>query len=855
MFNAQTFVGCIYDQLEQRGFGKKRADEIVDNFNGLRAGFEQAGMSKSDAAVKAMDSVFARIIEENAEKQKRLFKDIAVLADMKERVSQARDVSVSAFAGDGLGDGSRYAMAAVSQIADDPRFKGLSLLSRREATFGQFKAILADVFDKMGKGAFGVQRGVEHLPDLVREMFGESTGNAAARDAAHAFDKVDRVAVGLFNDAGGSLRRLDRYVPQPNNSVGKMVTAGEEQFVKDMTQWADWDRMRWPDGSPITDTQRFNPETGKWDGVNNREEWLRRYYQTVTLNGANKINADAMQGQGRAVGNMLDVHRQLHLKDADSWLAAHEKYGDGNVYDVLMEHVSDMADKISLVDTFGPNPSMTQKTIHALVRKEAAKDGPQALAQAEAVLKNKFDPMFETVTGRNPLDVDNPIAAGMIGTSNLLTAAQLGSAVIPAFFGDIFTTSMVRALNKQSIFGWLDTYVKALVGSADVQRHAATAGFIADHVVQSTYAQTRFSGVTTYGPAVTRRVADTVLRASGMNLHTDGLRLANKMEFMASLARDMEKSMDQLPYSGVFERYGITPADWDKFRSSVTPYSPQENVHFLQPIDILKSGIPEREAQALYQKFQGMMYAEARHMVLDSTVEAAVTMRGTERPDTVRGAMLYSFGMYKNFAVTYAMTVGRLALSNPDKKGRLAWLTGMTAGMTLVGALAVQMREIAKGNDPLPVDSPKFLAQAVLAGGGFSILGDFIAGGLDKGATGAAQIVGGPLAGLAGDVLGLTFAGMAEVTGDPGYQKTPAGARAVEFLRRNTPGANLWPLRAAVQRGIFDNLQEIADPRAYAHWQRQANKRAKDYGGDSGTWWGRGDVMPTRAPNIGSAMR
>lgn len=840
MLNQTSFIDCIVEQLAERGFGKGTSNAMVARFKSLQAGFEASGHNVAEAATLASERLFSQLAEEKKERAKRTFKTLAVQVANNERVTQALNADPSSFPG--MDVGGRLARAAVSLIEDDPRFKGTSYSTAKETVRGQLWALMGDVLEKAGKGAFGVQRGAAHLPNVVRELFGANTGDAVARELAQAYTKTQNVAVDLFNAAGGSMRKLaDFRLPQAQNAA-KLIKEGFEKWRDVHMKALDWDKMRWPDGSPIDPASR--------------EDVLRNVYDTLSTNGASKINPASMRGQGHAVGNALEQRRFLVYKDADAWLQVHEQFGDGNVFDVMAHHVEDMSHKIALVETFGPNPELARQNLHAVVRKHAAEaGGGKAVAEAEGVMKNKFDRMFETVTRENPMDPNSVMGALVTGTANILTSAQLGSAAFLAIPGDFMQTVAVRALNKQGLFGGVDFYLKSLATDREFMRTiAAQSGFVMDEAVAATYAAQRFTGVNTYGPAVTRRLADWTMRASLLSGHTRAARWSVQAEFMGLMARNADMAFDDLPYKAVMERYGIAAAEWDVFRQNVTPWTPRDDVRFLRPIDILDSNVKGKET--LYRKMQGMVFEESRKMVPEATIEGATTLRDTTRPDTLAGAVLYSFSMYKNFPVSFMMIYGRLALAQPDKLTRIGFAAGLGVGMTLVGALGVQMREIAKGRDPLPMDNPAFLGKAFLSGGALGIWGDFLFNGINEYGRGPEQAVAGPLFGLLGDTTQLAFGEALERIGDGGLANEAFGSntasRAVEWARRYTPGTSVWWARAALERQVFDRLQELADPRAYQKRQRKMQKQKREYGNDS--FWAPGERTPSRAPNFGGLV-
>lgn len=832
-----NFADCIRENLKNRRFGKERADEIIADFEARAEVYRAQGRDEVTAGTLAMSDTFKNITDHAVEKAKRTVKMLEVQARNNQRIQQGLDINIRLLDTAGGKKSSRgvaLGRAAVSLLAKDPRFPGLSYTTVKDAVRGQLFAIMGDVLDKIGKGTFGRQKGVAHLPNIVREVFAENTGDQTAKEVAQAWLKVSDVGVDLFNQAGGSLKKLARYIPQSQNAA-KLVKAGEESWLRDMMDSVDWGKTTWPDGSVIE--------------ADDRVKLLQDVYKTYTTDGANKIDDKAFRGRGRAIGNALDNHRLIHYKDAEAWLRIHDSYGDGNVFEVLTHHVEGMAHRIALVETLGPNPDLTALNVEAMVKKHAAGLSAKDKVDADNVLKNKFRPMLEVVMRSNPMDPNSKMGALTTGLANVLTAAQLGSASLLAMPADFMQTVAVRALNKMDLFGGIDFYFKSIASDRHFMRQiSAQSGFVMDEIVTSTYATTRFSGLATVGPALSRRLSDSVMRLSIMSGHTNSARWAAQAEFMGLLNRVKDTSFEELPFVAVLNRYGITSAEWDAFRGGVKAWEPHKDVQFLRPIDILKTDISNK--QALFYKFQGMVMEESHNMVPDSTIEASVALKNTTRPDTVAGLLLHSFAMYKNFPMSFWMIYGRLGMTSPSVKGRLGFYAGLGAGMTMVGAVGLQMREIASGRDPMDMSDPKFIGKAFLAGGAMSIWGDFLFGGVNRGGAGPSETAAGPILGFIGDSTQLAFGDIfqwADNVGSLGEKEkgTQFPAKLVEYAKRYSP-SNIWWARLALERQVWDRLQELADPKAYSKQQRKIRNQKQRFGNEY--WWGPGSRTPDRMP-------
>ena len=813
MLTPVDFEQCIRDNLKERHFGKERGDAIIKEFHAQEQYHLSSGEQPTRAAELAMKDVFDRMSFETIEKAKRSAKMISVAANNKARVARGMAVKTGWLLGDGgSGPGASAAIGAKSMIEHDPRVGGENYNAKRQAYFGQLLSTWNDVLDKVGKGAFGVQKGKAHLDNFIREFLGESTGDQTAKEFAAGWRKVSNLIPELMNHVGGSMRRLDDFLPQRQNAA-RMV-GREAEWVTDHMNDLDWSRMRWPDGTMIS--------------INEREKLLKFAYDTLSSDGANKIDETAFRGRGRAVGNMLNSHRFMHYKTADGWLKAHSKWGDGTILDVLTGHMDDMSHRIALVDMFGPNPDAGFQNLEAQVRKAAAAGSPHDKAIADAILKNKVRPMYDTIARKNPMDPHSVPGAIVTGASQMAVAAQLGSATLLAAPGDATTAAFVKLMNGMDLFGGVGTYFKALATDPKLQAEIARqSGFIMDDTIMSVYQSTRFTGAATWAPAITKRVSDTVLRASLLSGHTRAARWSVQQEFMGLMARDASTAFSELPYKRMLERFGISEADWNTFRT-LPAHAPKDGVAFLRPIDFLNTKLGNR--QELYTKWHRVVFDSSREMVPDASVEASVMLRGTTRPDTLVGIISHSFSMYKNFPVSFWMTYSRLGMTSPSVQGRLGFYAGLIGAMTLVGALGTQMREITKGREPMPMNDMKFIGKALMSGGGLSIWGDFLFAGVNEYGRGPQDIVGGPVFSMFGDMTDFALGDVLEMVQDGDADFSPMSKKGVDLLKKYTPGSSLWWARLALERQLWDRLSELADPDVYKRRSRAAKKQKTEYG-------------------------
>jgi len=840
MFAYTNFVECINTSLKAQGYGPKRRDEVIDNFDGMVKMFEAKGHTSEEAASMAMKATLTRLEEDVAFRQARIAKDIQVFAAANTAIETAsKTFSSRRLSMDGgVGHGAAAARAAIASVQQDARVSGvISAENKFAGLFDKYAEVFKEGFEFFRKGAMGRQINKAFEYDFVRELYGEYKGGVEGIKAAvKSWLKLDDVMIADRNRVGGSLRKLhDWKLPQNQNPVS-VQNATLTIWSNNMLKWNDWDNMRLPNGTPI-------PE--KW-----RQPLLKDIFEKITTHGKSGLGVDqkAYAGMGRDIANMLDEHRFFKYKDADSYIAMHEAYRDGTILDAVRDHIRDMAHRTAAIDAMGTNPDLWFKNVSNMVMKHAAAVQKNAIAnngsnadkravvEAEKVLKNRLEPMYEQYMGYNQMNAHGAMGAIAGTTSNTLISVQLGSVPLLAVMGDFMTTIAVRLANHTSIAGGMGTYFQGMTYDyKNAQRVALRNGYVFDTMVNSAYTTERYSPVASYGPQWSRTMADWSMRLSGLTRHTEIARWSVQSELMGTMFDSIKLKYGELPFRHMMARYGIGEAEWDAVRKSIMPHSPAAGANFLRPLDILDTKLANKHE--LYERFHAMIGQEAKHMVPGATLEANVTLKGGNRPDTLPGMLINSFAMYKNFPITVWQMYGRLAQTIPDNATRARYFAALGTGMMITGAVGVQLREIANGREPLPMDTVAFWGKAALSGASVGVWGDFLFAGVNEFGRGPQDVAGGPYMGL--------IKGIADLSLGTGYKfvnawdqeteyKSTFAERSVQFMRHNLPGTSLWWARLGLQREIWDRLEEMADPRAYQKRHAAMRKREKEYGN---TYW------------------
>jgi hypothetical protein len=117
---------------------------------------------------------------------------------------------------------------------------------------------------------------------------------------------------------------------------------------------------------------------------------------------------------------------------------------------------------------------------------------------------------------------------------------------------------------------------------------------------------------------------------------------------------------------------------------------------------------------------------EARFAVPEAGVAERSLVLQQLRPGTFVGELWRSALQFKSFPITILLMHGGRGMAQAGIKGKAAYLASFGITATLMGALALRLRDVANGRDPRRMDDHRFWGAAFAQGGGAGLLGDFL---------------------------------------------------------------------------------------------------------------------------------
>lgn len=746
--------------------------------------------------------------------------------------------------------------------------RGPSIKGRYKAIRGTFDAMMADLSEKFETSTgflLNPQRAA--LENIVREAFGEDTGDQAAKMFAHAWGGTSEFARQQFNAAGGAIAKLDKWGLPQTHDVYAMMREGKDGWVEKTAGRLGRDRMiDYATGKPFSDPRL--------------KYFLGQVFDTITSDGA--IGAKPGEAvRGRALANQRGEHRFLIFKDADSWIAQQREFGAADPYAAMMHHLDGMARDIAQMQVLGPNPdhqwSWLKKTALLEAKAEEAKGALNASGLAQHAV-DTAEKMYGLFTGElaGPYGRYNRVAQVMSAVRGVLQAAQLGSAVLTDAGSRPALSAQTRAFTGLSATGdfaaWRDW-----VTSPEARAVAHRSGFIQEgsraHLEQATRDTLR--SVTVGGKlwngfnSFARRIPVAVFRLSGFSGNLSASRWAFQHEFMGALADRAGKSLDELHASASAEdraigdtmrSRGITPEMWDAMRTAPLE-EPHPGATFLSP-----KTVGDHAGHELGWRLAEMIERQTVMAVPEPGLWAQAHMIGGTRPGTLKGELMRSLAAYRSFTVTlthlWANEFSARAMESPNwKLGSALHAAPMIVGMTLGGLLSTWVYDIANGNDPRSARDPMTWLAAMMKGGGFGIFGDFLYSAMARNDKGGALTAMGAPAALVSDVSDMTAGAGFDAAkrtlrdGEPldeAIADQHEGRKAARFLAKYSPLSSIWWTRAVWDRTVTSSIQRLLDPEADQAFRRHAQSLQDTTGQKQ--WWPTGEALPARAPNLGAVL-
>lgn len=726
-------------------------------------------------------------------------------------------------------------MSGIQSI--DSKARGIASIYRGE---------LVDFYTNI-KGGLGIFTDQELVQKIVRERFGENTGDALAKKISDKMGDVFETMRDRFNRNGGDIGKLDNWgLPQTHN-LEKIAKAGKEAWVNK--------------AESLIDTRQYVHENGDYYSQQEIRSLLEYTYDTLSSDGANKIEVgrQATGGGTSKVTNRHGESRVLHFKDAESWLEYQSEFGGMQFVDLVEAHINGLSKDIAMVENLGSNPKTALKILmDAAAKKDWEKGIDENKTQSS---RKRAQVMFDEFSGGN--SPQSQVLANLgIAYRSMNVASMLGGTTIASLADQatIAKTAHVHNLSYRKAFGGL---IEQLNPANKEDRELAHSLGLATEEMLGSIARWSDDGLTsTYGKSeklarISSGVATQVMRVSFLNALTSASKVGFTKLLMEKYGRlSRSKAWNDLDAQDreLLSNTGLDERAWQVFQLAEPVVDRKGNqlmsarsIYEIPDEKLTSFGDPKQVKDQVASQLQAHLLDEQGMAVIEAGLRERTWMTVGAK-GTITGEVFKGLMQFKSFSASFLMRQGSRAMAQEGLKGKAAYAIPLMVSMTLLGGLVVQLRELLNGNDPQTIydsNDPKkatsFFMRSLVAGGGLPVLGDILVAGTDTSGRDANSFVSGPLGSDFTALLGLTVGNLTQYNEG---KDTNFGNEAFKFVKGKIPAQNLWYTKAAINRMFFDEIQDTIAPGYREKALRKAERQQ-----DRERYWG-DDINDIRAPDF-----
>ena len=714
-----------------------------------------------------------------------------------------------------------------------------SIDSKARAIASVYRGELVDFYTNV-KGALGVFTDAELVQKIVRERFNDSTGDPLAKKIS---DKMGEVFEGMrerFNRAGGDIGKLDDWGLPQTHSLEKIVLAGKQAWVQK--------------AEGLIDTSKYVHEDGSYYSQQEIRELLEYSFDTLSSNGANKTEIGRQSFGGNSkVTSRHSESRVLHFKDAESWMEYQSEFGGMPFVDLIEAHVNGLSKDIAMVENLGSSPKNSMRILMDAAEQKDWQKGIDANDTGKS--RKRAQTMFDEFSGQNTPQSEVLANLGLAYRS-MNVASMLGGTTISSVTDQamIAKTASIHGIAYRKTFGEL---ISQLNPANKEDRQLAHSLGLATEEMLGSIARWSDDGLTSvHGKSqklarVSSGIASQVMRISGLNALTAASKVGFTKMLMhkyGTLTRSKAWADLDAMDRELIEKTGLNERAWEVMRLADPVVDRKGNqlmsarsIYEIPDDQLTQFGDPQKVRDEVATQFQAHLLDEQGMAVVEAGLRERTWMSAGQKKGTGMGELVKSMLQFKSFPAAFLMRHGSRAMAQDGVKGKAAYGVSLFAMTTLLGALAVQLKELANGNDPSTMwdsDDPQktmnFWTRSAVQGGGLSILGDILVAGTDTSGRSTSDFMVGPLGSDVKAVLGLTVGNLTQYYDD---KDTNASNEAFRLLKNKIPAQNLWYTKAATNRMVFDEIQDMIAPGYREKLLRKAERqhdRTRFWGDDVG---------------------
>jgi len=734
-------------------------------------------------------------------------------------------------------------------LVGDAKNKNLSSIdARSRATIADLQNQLLIGLERKGltqvamKGALDREISMALHPKLgeTKEILAQKLPKEAI-EIAEVIRRVQKYTLKRKNRSGAYINELENYITRQSHDSALLRDAGFDKWYEDI--------------SPKLDEKTFADVLPRKDGKNMKVEFLRNVYNSLvtgihkksdgeyTIDGL-KDPVTSFKGPAN-LAKKLSQSRVLHFKDGEVAHEYFQKYNRRSLFETVVDGLIHDGRSMALMENLGTNPRAMVERILDDIDKMTETD-TKLTQQAEKQRKrtlgefSNLDNSVNAVGSSQSIFFGADFASVASGFRMIQEMAKLGAATISSITDLASKAAFISSNTERGFFHSFGRAIAdSLEGLSGPQRKQFAIRLLVGTEAMTGNVLSRF-GSDDFGPGFISRSHALFFKLNGMRYwnHAQKVGVARILAFDGAEAVGKSWNNVDSNFKQMLGKYGISEAELKLFKDVDMKAEDGNKYLFPDLVEDISDDVLDvyiRQKQGVLNitddarlKARDELRTKIGAMYTDGADTAIPTPGAKERfimnlgyqKGTVGGEAIRLLMQLKGFPITMITKGLTRQYYSSGFTGTMKMITGMTA----MGYVAMSAKDLLRGKEPKELfsddymKSAKVLKMSMLQGGGMGIFGDYIFGEFNRYGQSFTQTLAGPTFGTADDLFTM-------------YSKFVSGEKiakdAVRFAVSNTPYANLFYTRAAMEYMFLHGMMEHLDP---GYLRRVEKRLEKDYG-------------------------
>jgi hypothetical protein len=837
-----AFKNCIAEVSKAGKLSMAAAERVLD---AVDARAQRLGRELGLAPAEAVREAQKQLVDE-ATAAAAIEKRNALL-NLQKRIARRQTIADTAAALNGdLVQAARNQIVAIATPVKGGRLSAEAVWKTRSAEYAgkvvtqlQKAGLLKAARDGVMEDAWG-----RELFELSLKAAGDDkanpgiTGNKQALQIAEIFHAIQETARERLNRQGAWIGQYAGYITRTTHDADTIRRAGFDA----------WRAMI----EPRLDERTF-------DGVDNRTSFLHNTWEAlgsgVHMSDEGNIGYrdPAFAGPANLAGK-LSESRVLHFKDASGWLDYQKQFGTGSLMEQMLGSFDHAGRQEAIMMRYGTNPRAEFDADLRYLQETNRGVDPDAVAR----LRDKqqtLTHLFTALDGTANRPANKWAAQLSADVRTVESMAKLGMVAFTHLSAAVTKAAELR-YQGVGLFERYGNFFESLMQG----RGRGEAAELADLLLAGTegmhgHLLARFQPDDTV-PGTLSKLANRFFSATGLTWLLDAQKAGAERIMSRHLGSLVASDFDHLPAEvqrGLMQ-YDISPHEWDVLRQAPGHFEMGGRT-FLTPDaadradagavsaawkqsrtemrdmagDRLGTAIKDRDPteaeieaarDQLGMKLHAYMADVADRAIVTPGIGDRAILTGNTRPGTPAGEAMRFVSQFKLWGLAAVRQgLGRELYGGQGLAGAASGVIQMAIGAAIFGYCTMTLKDLFKGLNPRAPNDPKTWTAALIQGGGFGILGDYLFGEYSRFGGSFTDSIAGPVLGQGATELMNVWNAAKEGR----FKDLPP--EALRIVTNNLPFVNMFYTRTALNYLFLHSLQESMNPGYLARTEQRLKQR------------------------------